>query len=810
MYSIPGYAPLTTMNKTTDHPVEKIRHAFTNARGQGPRVITAPTGSGKSTQIPRWCALDGRVLVIEPRRVACRSLAHWVAELNETALGEGVGYSVRGESRLGPDTQILFATPGVVIRWLARGHPLDFQTVILDEFHERGLDVDLLLALLGECFLGEVVVMSATLQATRIARHLGGVHLEAEGRTFPVDITYVPGNTLLPDIRGLEERLLKAVQVAEGRRGDILVFLPGKAEISKMADKFRNDRHFDAHQMHGGLTLKEQSRIFTTNSQKRRIIFATNVAETSITIPGIGVVIDSGLVRRTRYINGRGFLTLLPVAEDSADQRAGRAGRTGPGACYRLWDSKALLDKVTPPEIHRESLLPLVIAAAACGHRAAALPFLDPPKSYALAAAEEELHDLGALDKTGTITPRGEQIFGLPLDATLGNLLIEARAAGCIEEAIDVVSALAVGRPLFISDKRPIDEEDDLRAKGCDASATIRAIRQGNPARHGLSGFVLNEAKSIRRRLRSAWGLETSPADGAPLPLRLKQLARAALRADRRSAYVARHRRGRVFFGNGGTEISLARESAIQEDQVAAIAVLGSMAVEKGYKNQNIYATCAMPISFSDLAEEGFGETSIRHATRDGSRVVATLETTYAGKIIATREDVPKGDLAASAFSALFLRRKLFPSSLEITSRRLEAAALFVALGKAGHPLGKWEGGDWNNADQVPTLEQWAKNRFVVLGVSSGEDLPLLSENDLIAPPLPPSTQEELDREFPREIKLGDADYAVSYDLKKSEATLDQLRGNRKTPPSLSLLPSFSGFRVRVRHHSKIWVIRDR
>jgi len=803
------------MKSASKHPIEGIKDSFLDTYKTGPLVVTAPTGSGKSTQVPRWCARSGKVLIIEPRRVACRSLATWVAELENTPLGARVGYSVRDDNRQSPDTQILFATPGVVIRWLSSRSQLDYQTVIIDEFHERGLVVDLLLALLAERSAGHLVVMSATLQADRIAQYLNGIHLEAPGRAFPVTCVHVAGETLLPDVRGLESRILKAVGLAKSQAGDILVFLPGKAEIAKTADLLRRDNLHDVREIHGGLTLKEQSRVFEQNHRKRRVILATNVAETSLTIPGVGVVIDSGLVRRTRYINGRGFLTLVPVALDSADQRAGRAGRLAPGVCYRLWDEKAVLDQVTPPEIHRESLTPLVMAAAACGSRADALSFLDPPKDYALQAARDELQLLGALDPAGEMTQRGRQIFGLPLDATLGNLLVEAERAKCIEEAIDVASVLAVGRPLFLSGKRPENEEDDLRAEGCDVAACIKAVRFGHPARHLLNGFVLNEARSIRRRLREAWDLGSTEVGKTTRrqeksPLRLRQLIRAALRADRRSAYVARHRRGRVFFGNGGTEISVARESAVREDKVEAIAVFGSMAVEKGYKKQNIYATCATPVSFSELAEEGFGITRVHHATKDRTRVVATLETSYAGKTIATREEIPQGALAVMAFARLFLNRQLFPASLEISRQRLEAAALFLMLRKGGHPMGAYDGGEWEGVNDVPNVETWALARFAELGVSSGEDLPLLSERDLLAPPLPESTQGELDREFPREIKLGDADYSVSYDLEKSEATLVQTRGNRKTPPPASLLPAFRGFRVRAQRHSKIWVVRER
>ncbi len=788
-------------------PIDAIRDELLEATERGPVVVTAPTGSGKSTQVPRWCAAAGRVLVVEPRRVACRGLAKRVAALEGTGLGDAVGYSVRDDNRSGPDTRILFATPGVVLRLLGEGDLSRYDTVILDEFHERRLDVDLLLALITARFEGRYLVMSATLDAERVARHIRGEHLHAEGRVFPVTSRYVPGKALLPDVRGLEERVHSALDLAREDPGDVLVFLPGKAEIARLADSLRHANDFEVLRIHGGLTLAEQSRVFETGSG-RRIILTTNVAETSITIPGIGVVIDSGLVRRTRYVNGRGFLTLQPIGMDSADQRAGRAGRTAPGVSYRLWDDQAKLEKATPPEIHREALAPLLLAAAACDARPEELPFLDPPKEYAVDSATDDLTALCVIDTDGRITERGRRLFGLPLDAPLGNLLVEAEAHGCIEDAIDLVAVLSVGRPLFVGDKRPVLEEDDLRMGGCDAHAFIRAVREGDPKRHRLSLYVLEAARRVRKRLRAAWGLKTEGREQKSI--KGGELARAALRADPRSAYVARHRRGRVSFGNGGTEVELARESAIHEEKIKAIAVLGSMAVGLGYRKQRIYVTCAMPLVFSDLVEAGLGEDRVEHATREGSTLVARIERVYAGKVIEKREEIPVGELARRAAADLFLAGRLFPSALASTRERLAAAELFLALRRTKRADTDLDAGVWEEVNKVQTLEKWVQERFSTLGVETGEDIGLLSEEDLLAPKLPRRTQEWLDRKYPLNLRLGDAEYAISYDFSKREATLVMTAGKRKEPPALSTLPTLPGLRVRARHHSKVWVLRER
>ncbi len=795
------------MLKTPPLPIDDIKNDLQKEIECHPVVVTAPTGSGKSTQVPRWCAQKGRVLVVEPRRVACRGLAQRVAELDGASLGKAVGYCVRDDNQTSPDTRIVFATPGVVLRWLSQGNLGEYDTAIIDEFHERGLDIDLILALLKKRFSGRLAVMSATMNAERVARYLEGVHIHAEARLFPVDHHHIPGKAMLPDTQGLEERIRDALTRCIQVSGDVLVFLPGKAEIAGVAESLKRKNDLEVLTIHGGLSLKEQSRVFETG-QKRRVILATNVAETSITIPNVGVVVDSGLVRRTRYINGRGFLTLVPLALDSADQRAGRAGRTGPGVCYRLWSKDAVLDKVTPPEIYRESLTPLLLAAGACSAPIDTLSFLDPPKDYAVEEATNDLSSLGALGQSGHITDRGTRLFGMPLDPGLGNLLVEAEKEGCIEDAIDIVSVLSVGRPIFLKGNRPLNPEDDLKNHGCDCIACISALHSSAPGPHKLNRYVLDQARAIQKRLRKAWGL---PALATPDKLIDKtRLALAGLRADPRSAYVARRRKGRVFWGNGGTEVALARESAVDEDKTEAILVLASMAVGLGYRSQHIFATSAMPLKLKHLVEAGLGVDRVKHAGKEGGAVKARIERVYAGKVLEKREEIPKGALAREAIADLFMEGRLFPGSLEKTQERLDAAALVLKLKKSRYVDVDLHGGPYEERHLALTVEDWVKSRLSTLGVTSGEDLGLLSASDLLAFDLPIETRDWLDREFPRTLSLGDAMYQITYDLKKQEATLVKVSGKRKDPPSLATIPPLRGFRVKAQHHSRVWVLREK
>ena len=637
-------------------PIENIRKEFLAALRAGPVVVSAPTGSGKSTQIPRWCGEQGKVLVIEPRRVACRGLADHVARLEKSALGEAVGYAVRDDVRSSAKTRILFATPGVVLRWLAGGMPADYRTVIIDEFHERSLDVDLLLALLHASGAGNLVVMSATMEGLRVARHLGGRFVEGQGRTYPVTVRHLPGRAFLPDIRGVEERVVAAVDAARDDEGDMLVFLPGKGEIRAASERLRSRRDLEVLTIHGGLSLKEQARIFQSGGA-RRVILATNVAETSITVPGVGVVIDSGLVRRTRYHGGRGFLTLMPIAMDSAQQRAGRAGRLAPGVCYRLWKQDAILNETTPPEVHRESLVTLVLGAAACRSTIEELPFLDPPRDFAVEAAMAALGSLRALDTGGRISSRGDRFFRLPLDPPLGALLVQAEAMNCLPDAIDLVSALAVGRPLFASGSRPAEEKDDLRAGGCDATAAIRAVRQGEAKRHGLNAFALQEARAVRKRLLRIWKAARVKDDAIP---DRRELALAALRADPSTGYVARRRKRRVAWSNGGTEVELARESAVSQEKHDLLVVFETRATGLTARKTSIIITCAMPAPPQWFLAAGLGEDEVRGATVDRGAALAKVARVLAGHVLKTREEEPTGPLARSTVLLLFLEGRAF------------------------------------------------------------------------------------------------------------------------------------------------------
>jgi ATP-dependent helicase HrpB len=771
-------------------PVDAVDGPFREALRAGPVVLTAPTGSGKSTRVPLWCAEErGPTLVVEPRRVACRSLARFVAAGRNTPLGAEIGYVVRHDDRAGPDARVVFVTPGIALRMLVQGALDRFPAVVLDEFHERSLDIDLLLALLAERPAVRLVVMSATVAAERIARFLEGVHLHAEGRAFPVEVEYV-GDPLLPSDDDLGRRVAAAVDRMRVHEGDILVFLPGKGEIAECAAALAGLRDLDVLELHGELPAEGQDRAFDPGD-RRRVILATNVAETSVTLPRIGVVIDSGLVRRTRYRGARGYLTLAAVAEDSAEQRRGRAGRLFPGRCLRLWGREAILEPTTPPEIHREALPTVVLAAAASGRRASGLRFLDPPRPHAIEAAECELAAMGAIDPEGRITPVGRDLAGLPVDPFLGRILVEARDTPVIADAIDLVATVAAAGRLFLPGPRPADPADDLRAADCDAAARIAAVRRGEPARHRLHPQALAEARRIAGQLGRLLG--------APEPRRdrgtdREALARAILRAHPGAAFVPRRRKREICWANGrGEELALGRDTAVRED-VEAIAVVDTVAVDVRPNRGVRVVTCAIPCSAATLRAAGLGEIRVAKASVAGGRIVAELIRSHAGLVLERTEEVPRGAAARAAVVKLILDGAIFRGTLAAARDRVAARNLWARLEGSGEPI---------------DLEAWLADRVEALEVDSGEDLPLLRPDDFVIDDLPPDARARLDRHFPRAVSVGDARYAADYDPASMEITLVRVGGTRDTPPPPQYLPAWPGWRVLLKDRSRVRVVRE-
>ena len=475
-------------------------------------VLVAATGSGKTTQVPQMILDAGlvpegqQIVVLQPRRVAARTVATRVAWERQVRLGAEVGYQVRFEDRIGDATRIAFVTEGILLRWIQDDPRLSqIGVLIFDEFHERNLLSDVALALAKRLQATErpdlrLVVMSATLEAEPVARYLaasvsvpapvtgqgvsdlppGGIApasapiLVSEGRTFPVEMQWLDYG----DSRPVHELAADKVEriVEAGWEGDILVFMPGKGEIQATLGALaaaRLGERVSLIPLHGELGPDDQDRAFQP-SPLRKIVVSTNVAETSVTIDGIRHVVDGGLARMARYDAERGIQTLMveEISRASADQRAGRAGRTAPGTCWRLWTESGHLNRPArnTPEIQRADLAEVVLLLHSLGVRqAATFDWLDAPDKAAVLRAERLLHILGALEEghgaesSGSdLTPVGRQMLRLPMHPRFARLLVEASRRGCVPAAC-LCAALVSGRDLLMRVNREDPSSADAR-----------------------------------------------------------------------------------------------------------------------------------------------------------------------------------------------------------------------------------------------------------------------------------------------------------------------------------------------------------
>jgi ATP-dependent RNA helicase HrpB len=422
-----------------DEALPRLKQAL---QGRNATVLVAPPGAGKTTRVPlalldaSWLA-GRKIIMQEPRRLAARAAARRMAATLGEQVGETVGYRVRLDAKVGPRTRIEVVTDGLFLRLLQDDPSLDgVGCVIFDELHERGLETDLSFALVREAQIAlredlRVIAMSATLDPGPVSDRLGGAPvIESAGRMFAVDTRYLdrePGGRIEDAVASTVRRAL-----AE-QSGSALVFLPGVGEIRRVEERLANlGATVDVAPLYGDLSPANQDRaIAPSPAGRRKVVLATAIAETSLTIEGVRLVIDSGLMRMPRFSPRSGMTRLetMRVSQASADQRRGRAGRLEPGVCYRLWTEEAQrgLLPFTPPEILDADLAPLALELALWGASATTLPWLTPPPAAALATARALLVDLGAIDPAGAITPHGRAMARLAQHPRLAHLVLKGR-----------------------------------------------------------------------------------------------------------------------------------------------------------------------------------------------------------------------------------------------------------------------------------------------------------------------------------------------------------------------------------------------
>ena len=455
-------------------PVSARRDDIRAAIAQHPVVVVCgETGSGKTTQLPKILlemgrGKAGRIGHTQPRRIAARSVAARVAEELGSELGALVGYKIRFHDKLRADSVIKLMTDGILLAE-TQGDPQlrQYDSIIVDEAHERSVNIDFLLGYLKKLLAKrtdlKVVVTSATIDAERFSRHFGGAPvIEVSGRLYPIEVRYRPVAGDEEDTtRGEEEQALADAvdEVCREGGGDVLVFLPGEREIRDTAEVLRKHKvKGEILPLYSRLSAAEQDRVFAPGKE-RRIVLATNVAETSLTVPRIRYVVDTGLarVKRYSYRNKVEMLRVEPISQAAAKQRAGRCGRVADGVCIRLYSEEDFAKRpaFTDPELLRSSLASVILRAKSLSlGDVENFPFLDPPTPRATADGYALLHELNAVDESNDLTDVGWELARLPLDPRVARMLVGARAEGCLDQALVIAAALSVQDPR----ERPLEK----------------------------------------------------------------------------------------------------------------------------------------------------------------------------------------------------------------------------------------------------------------------------------------------------------------------------------------------------------------
>ncbi len=474
------------------------QHIVDTVRDNRVTVIVAETGAGKSTKVPLMLlraglGAGGMIGVTEPRRVAAMNVSDWVAQLAGCELGTTVGYQIGGERRIGHDTRVAFLTEGVVLRQLhSDPHLRKYAVLIVDEVHERGMNQDLLIALLRQVIDRrpdlKVVIMSATIDAGKFSEHFGGAPvIQVPGRVYPVSVAYLDETPYGKD--GAVKAAVKEITdyVRRGGAGDILCFMPDEKTIKKTCDALDEERLSNVRilPLYGSQDPNEQREVFQRD-HRRRIIVSTNIAETSVTIDGVEFVVDSGYIKEVVYVSAS--MSALEVTEHSkagCEQRRGRAGRTKPGACLRLFaeEDYASRQDYTKPEIQRMSLDQVLLHLRTLKYttqQVIDLPWMDPPPAERWLEAEARLKLLGALDEQGEMTADGHRMDRLPLAPMLGRMILTAEQYGCLDELVTIVAGFT-SRQVFVRPRGKEKEADtaheQFKIKESDALTALAVWR---------------------------------------------------------------------------------------------------------------------------------------------------------------------------------------------------------------------------------------------------------------------------------------------------------------------------------------------
>ncbi|WP_299018539.1 DEAD/DEAH box helicase [uncultured Photobacterium sp.] len=782
-------------------PIDSLKETFLSHLENQHLVVEAETGSGKSTRLPLWAAEKGRVLVIEPRRVACTSLAEFVAEQSGEKLGQGVGYAIRFDNRFDEQSRIVFVTPGVALRWLSEDQLSAFDTIIIDEFHERRWDTDLLLALLMKLNRHRLVATSATMDGERLADYLGAYRLQAEGRNFHVDVSHVASDSRnMPDIRGVETKVRQVIAEHYQLHQDILVFLPGRKEIAQCQSQLKQlfDEQIalglvDVIPLHASVFDDERHRALT-ESDKQRIILATNVAETSLTIPGVTLIVDTGLERRTHQRNGRTVLGLHAISRASAEQRKGRAGRVCEGSCIRLYGKAAPLELLTPPELHREELVEPMLAAASCGYRFEDLAFIDTLPLQTVEQAKDKLKLMAAIDDNGHVTEHGKRLYPLPIDTLFAHLITVMPDKASQEAMVDLSAALSVPQRLW---QLPSSEEKreqlaKWQSTACDAMTLIKLLREPTPDFLNVDTCVLKEARQLSEQIREALAL---PQLEVATSVKREPWMLAVMKATPELVFVRREKR-RQALGNGYCEVSIGRDSRFSDTAEAAIVFDQFSLPGKGVKQNLTLATCMSPISFDLMISQDMGEEQMGDSQVNDEGCQVEVKRVYAGRVIQTRWQQPQGESARRALISMIMEGALLEGLADKICADIHQWNLYLSLGR-------YQADACTRVAEPVDAAKWFAEQLDALGVESADDLELFTTDDFEFDGIPKWEREEFDQAFPYQVVLTDLTMCIEYHIARKLVIAVHTSGKRKQDPKRWELPRWQGWKVQYRKASR-------
>ncbi|OUL58913.1 helicase-related protein [Pseudoalteromonas ulvae] len=773
-------------------PIDVLESTFLAQLPQSALIVSAQTGSGKSTRLPIWAAEHGKVLVVEPRRIACTSLAQFLAEQQGAPLGQEIGYAIRFETHFTPDTRIIFATPGVVLRWFFDNKLVEFTTVILDEFHERRWDTDLLLALLKQHQQHQLVVTSATLHAKKIATYLDARILSAQGRQFDVELKYMASDMRqMPSADHLSERIKHACDFAlEHAQADILVFLPGKGEIQQ-AKQALSHLHVDLIALHSGSDRSTQ--LLALNKQaNRRIILATNVAETSLTIAGIDCVIDTGLERRTHLRNGRTVLDMDCISADSSEQRKGRAGRTQAGLCIRLYGEFAPLIAHTPPEILRENLNELVLSAACASQGIHSLDFLEPLPQASLQRAIDDLQRLGALDAQLLATEHGKRLYPLPINSDLAHLISQMPNNSLRQAMGDVAAVIGVPKQVYqlSNSLEAIEALNQSLPNLCDVELCIALVRGQVADCLEVDSDALIEAKALAEQIRTAFDL---PPLSHPASYNRDALLDAMMVHLPSAIFIAKQSGRHFTMNNAMQEVQIAKQSRVSECEAALVLDIFSLA-GKGVKQARNLATCVAPFASKRLVQLNLTEQRLDHVYLEDNEIMADISHQFAGKVIQTTKQPVAPSAHTETLCQLIYQGDLLPGLLIKIDEQFQSAHLYAALNKLDPPDG--------------CAKTFIRRSIEELGISELDEIALLDCSDFDLNFIPHWQLEEFNQLYPRQLQLAGLNLMIEYIVSNKTVMAHYHNGLRKEGPKRWELPTWSNWKIRYKKASKIIDIR--